>query len=255
MKFFDYFQSLGFSQKEAEIYLALYKLGTQPASVVASYINMERTHVYKILVEFARKDLVSITEKGGIKNFFIPDITVLRRYVENERTKYEKMHNEFDAVEIELQSHKQWEMTNTPKITLYEGGDGVKNCYENIANELIKNNYRSCKLFASNTLTSRSGKSDTINQYASEFLTKMETQGLHIDALLGNGIWLMESIGQAHNIDELRNLPATNESIQVFVAGGIVYILIFREIPFAMKIASEELAGVLYFLLEKVGKM
>ncbi|EKD44644.1 MAG: hypothetical protein ACD_71C00059G0001, partial [uncultured bacterium (gcode 4)] len=31
-----------------------------------------------------------------------------------------------------------------------------------------------------------------------------------------------------------------------------VYILIFREIPFAMKIASEELAGVLYFLLEKV---
>lgn len=145
-------------------------------------------------------------------------------------------------------------MTHTPKITLYEGGDGVKNCYENIANELMENGYRSCKLFASNTLASRSGKSDTINQYASEFLTKMETQGLHIDALLGNGIWLMESIGQAQGIEELRNLPATNESIQIFVAGGVVYILIFREIPFAMKIASEELAGVLHFLLEKVGR-
>lgn len=254
MKFFDYFRSLGFSQKDAEIYLALYKLGTQPASVVAKYADMERTYVYKILVELAQKNLVSVTEKGGVKNFFIPDIAVLKRYVENERTRYEKMHDGFTDIEIELQSHKQGEMTNTPKITLYEGGDGVKNCYESIANELVEHGYRSCKLFASNTLASRSGKSDTINQYASEFLTRMETQGLHVDALLGNGIWLMESIGHTQNIDELRNLPATNESIQVFVAGGVVYILIFREIPFAMKIASEELAGVLYFLLERVGR-
>lgn len=107
MKFFDYFQSLGFSQKEAEIYLALYKLGTQPASVVANYTDMERTHVYKILVELAQKNLVSVTEKGGVKNFFIPDIGVLKRYVENERTKYEKMHDGFSDIEIELQSHKQ----------------------------------------------------------------------------------------------------------------------------------------------------
>lgn len=64
----------------------------------------------------------------------------------------------------------------------------------------------------------------------------------------------MESIGQIQNIEELRNLPATNESIQIFVAGRVVYIIIFREIPFAMKISSEELAGVLYFLLERVGK-
>ncbi len=164
------------------------------------------------------------------------------------------MHDEFTSIEVELQSHKQWETKNTPKITLYEGGDGVKNCYENIANELIEHGYRSCRLFASNTLSSRSGKSDSINQYASDFLTKMEKEGLAIDTLLGNGIWLMESIGYTQNIDELRNLPATNESIQVFIAGGVVYILIFREIPFAMKVDSEELAGALYFLLEQVSK-
>ncbi len=86
------------------------------------------------------------------------------------------MHDEFANIEVELQSHKQGEMLNTPKITLYEGGDGVKNCYENIANELIEQGYRSCKLFASNTIASQSGKSDTINQYASEFLMKMEDQ-------------------------------------------------------------------------------
>lgn len=252
MQFYDYFESLGFTHKEAEIYLALYKLGIQPASVIAKYVDIERTYVYKVLTALAQKNLVSITDKNGVKNFFIPDISILKRYIENERTKYEKMHDEFASIEVELQSHKQWETRNTPKISLYEGGEGVKNCYEDIANELLEHGYRSCKLFASNTISSRSGKSDTINQYASDFLTKMEKEWLTIDALLGNGIWLMESIGQAQNIDELRNLPATNESIQIFIAGGVVYILIFREIPFAMKIASDELAGALHFLLEQI---
>ena len=145
-------------------------------------------------------------------------------------------------------------MMSVPKITLSEGGDGIQNCYGDIANELISHGYRSCKLFASNTLASRSGKADSVNRYASDFLNVMEAQNLHIDALLGNGIWLMESIGQVKNIEELRDLPATNESIQIFIAGGAVYILIFRELPFAMKIASEELAGVLYFLLDKVAR-
>jgi sugar-specific transcriptional regulator TrmB len=107
MKFFDYFHSLGFSQKEAEIYLTLYKLGTQPASVLAKYVNMERTYVYKILLELSKKNLVSITDKGGVKNFCIPDISILRRYVENEKLKYEKMHDDFSNIETELQSHKQ----------------------------------------------------------------------------------------------------------------------------------------------------
>lgn len=64
----------------------------------------------------------------------------------------------------------------------------------------------------------------------------------------------MESLGCSQNIDELRNLPATNESIHIFIAGWVVYILIFMEIPFAMKIASEELSWAMHFLLEQISK-
>lgn len=63
MKFFDSFRALGFSQKEAEIYLALYKLGTQPASTLSRYVGMERTFVYRTLMELAQKGLASITER------------------------------------------------------------------------------------------------------------------------------------------------------------------------------------------------
>ncbi len=84
MKFYNYFESLGFNHKEAEIYLALYKLGIQPASVIAKYINIERTYVYKVLIDLSHKNLVSITDKNGVKHFYIPDISILKKYIANE---------------------------------------------------------------------------------------------------------------------------------------------------------------------------
>lgn len=184
MKFFDYFQSLGFSQKEADIYLALYKLGTQPASVVAKYANMERTYVYKTLVQLSAKNLVSTTEKGGIKHFFIPDISVLKKYVEIERERFQKMGDEFSSVETELASYKQDYGTKLPKISIHEGSDGIRNLYGDIYEEITKNGYISCKMFASNTIASQSGKADTIGRYADDFLQKMQAKDIHIDTIL-----------------------------------------------------------------------
>jgi sugar-specific transcriptional regulator TrmB len=63
MKYYDYFSELGFSQKEAEIYLTLYKLGMQPASTIAKYVQLERTSVYKTLMFFVEKDLVLVSQK------------------------------------------------------------------------------------------------------------------------------------------------------------------------------------------------
>jgi sugar-specific transcriptional regulator TrmB len=120
MKFIDYFTALGFSQREADIYLTLYKLGAQPASTIAKYIELERTYVYKALMEFARKDLVAVTTRSGVKYFFIPDISILKNYVLREESRLEKMREEFDTVALEIESHRQHVEHNTPKITLYE---------------------------------------------------------------------------------------------------------------------------------------
>ena len=59
----EYFSNLGLSEKQTEIFLSLYKLGSQPASIIAKHIDMDRTTVYKTLVFLAKENLVSITEK------------------------------------------------------------------------------------------------------------------------------------------------------------------------------------------------
>lgn len=81
MKFIKYFQDLGFNEKEAIIFLNLYKLWTQTASVVAKYSKLERTYVYKILLKLCDKNLVSSTTKNGIKYFFISDLGLLKKYI------------------------------------------------------------------------------------------------------------------------------------------------------------------------------
>lgn len=163
------------------------------------------------------------------------------------------MEEEFSAIETELASYRQKEGSHLPKITIHEGSDGVRNLYDDIYGEIIRNGYISCKMFASNTLASQSGKTDTVARYADDFLKKMQEKNVHIETFLGNGLWLMESIGKARNIDELRNLPAANESIQMLIAGRAVYIVIFKDIPFGIKFVSEEFAQTLHFLFERIG--
>lgn len=62
MDFHRFFTQLGFTEKEAEIFLALYKLGTKPASSIASYLHMERTSVYKSLLKLTQEGVVLETK-------------------------------------------------------------------------------------------------------------------------------------------------------------------------------------------------
>jgi len=181
MKFFDYLSSLGFSKKESEIYLALYRLGTQPASIVAKYVNMERTYVYKALVDFSVKHVVATTEKNGVKHFFIPDIALLKKYVSQEEDRYRRMGAEFSAIEAELASYRANTESRIPKITIHEGSEGIRHLYDEIYDEIVANGYISCKMFASNTISSQSGKADTVARYADDFFSKLSDRGIHID--------------------------------------------------------------------------
>ena len=118
MKIHEYLADLGFPKKEADIYLTLFKLGTQPASVIAKYIGMERTYVYKILLSYLEEGLVSVTEKNGVKQFFIPDISILKKYLSKKREKYTSMEDDFHLVEAELAQYSSKFTSSVPKITI-----------------------------------------------------------------------------------------------------------------------------------------
>lgn len=48
--------------------------------------------------------VVSLTEKNGIKNFFIPDSTLLLKKTRLEKEKYTKLEDEYGVITAELAS-------------------------------------------------------------------------------------------------------------------------------------------------------
>ena len=249
MDFHQYFQQLWFTKKEAEIFLALYKLGSKPASTIAKYAQLERTYVYKTLMQMVNKGIVLTTSKGWIKHFFIPDLSLLKNYVSEKKEEFQSLENSYSIIENELQQYSN-KLSYIPKISLFDGFDGVKNLYNDIYETAIKKWYFVIKFFATNTFSSQLSINNTIKDYYNNLFQKFEKKKILIDAFIWNWNLILEQIYKTSSITNLEELPAWNSSLNLFIVWDCVYILIFKEIPFGIKFDSEDLANVMHFLFE-----
>lgn len=105
-------------------------------------------------------------------------------------------------------------------------------------------------MFASNTLENKSNLKFT--NYGEDFISKLKKEKISIEAYLWNGMMLLENIVRTYNTDIIKDLPAQNSAINTFVFWDFVYIVIFKQTPFGIKIENEEFAWMLHFLLDKV---
>ncbi len=250
MKFLDFFTTLGYSEKDAQIWKTLYRLGTQSASVVARESGLERTYTYKTLSRLVSDGLVSETEKNGVSYFFVPSPDILRQRARKERERYAKLEEDYSLVEVELSSLSERNKAILPKIQIYEGTKGMQNIYADMLTEIEKNNYRQISLFASNILEQSSSMS-TLSLYAKDFLDTLLEKNIAVDTSIGNGISLLEAVSKLHNIRDIEKLPASGGSVQIWIIGESMYITLFKQVSFGMKIMSNELSNIIRFLIEK----
>lgn len=126
-------QKIGFSYKEAKIYIHLIHLGSQPVSVIAHRANINRTTTYDIIASLIQKGLVSSTKKSGTTYFRAIDPRQLLAYLEREKIEHykrlEKQQHEIEEILPELLSLENPQSTK-PKVTFYEGEKGMRQAYE-----------------------------------------------------------------------------------------------------------------------------
>ena len=248
----DYFKELWFSKKEAEVFKALYTLGTKPASTVAKYLGYERTSVYKILQRLTDENLVFETHKWGIKHFFIPSPEVLKKYTEKKTDKYSKLSENYDVIKEELLEFEWRKDSSIPKITLFDSSTWIHNMHEDILETTLQKKYISIRLFASNTIDSQISISDDMKQSSLSLFEKLRDQKIAIETYLGNGVMLMESISKTFDTDAISRIPASNSAVNIYLVWEVIYIIIFKNSPFGIKIESDDLANTLHFLFDKI---
>ncbi len=142
MKIDQVLTNLGLQDKEPDVYLALLRTpGAQPASIIATRANLNRTTVYKTLVKLVKKGLVTKTQRHGITCFFAEDPENRLKLLVEER---EKQLGEMSQAMLEalpLLTMNEEDVDSLPKIRYYEGIEGIKQIYEAVLKE-EKDQYR-----------------------------------------------------------------------------------------------------------------
>ncbi len=126
-------QKIGFSEKEAKVYMQLIRLGPQPASVIAQKSEINRTTTYDIIESLTKKGLISSLKKGSATYFKALDPKSLLSYMEREKIEqikeFEKQQKQIEALLPALISLENPTSTK-PKVTFYEGEKGLRQAYE-----------------------------------------------------------------------------------------------------------------------------
>jgi len=126
-------QNIGLNEKEIKVYLINLELGSQPASVIARRVKIPRNTTRFILDKLVEKGLVDITKKANTQLYKPEEPKNLINLLESKRidqnAKIDDKINQLNEVMAELESRYRPESTR-PKITFYEGDDGLKKVYE-----------------------------------------------------------------------------------------------------------------------------
>ncbi len=114
---------LGFSEKEAEVYLALNTYGPSPASTLSRATKIKRTSVYDVLNSLLAKNLIASFKQGSYTYYSIDDVNKIL-YQEKEKLRLaERVMNELK----EQQLHQSGVQVNH-----YIGEEGYREMYEEI---------------------------------------------------------------------------------------------------------------------------
>lgn len=120
--------SVGFPERQADVYLALLQLGRGTVSEIARRAGINRTTGYDILDNLIEKGLASISGKEPKQEYVAESPERLRAFLKKESQKATLRERMADELIPELRSvHNVY---GKPKVMFYEGTDGLERVYE-----------------------------------------------------------------------------------------------------------------------------
>ena len=119
---------MGFSEKEADVYLALLELGKGAVSNIARKAGLNRTTGYHILDSLAGKGLVSISGKEPLQEYVAESPERITELLKAKFQEYEKYLNQAKETVPQLKSFHN--VSDRPKVKFYEGKQGLIDVYE-----------------------------------------------------------------------------------------------------------------------------
>lgn len=167
----DDLASLGLSDKEASIYLALLEVGTGPVSQIAKRAKISRTNVYSILSRLQEKHLISPSREKPRQEWSANSPELLTLFLEEKVQKNKDRLTVAKKIIPELKT-----ITNSdtkPKVKFYEGISGL----EEVCNQTLESSEEMLAMVPFENLES------TLPNYFPEYFKKRAARGIKIKTI------------------------------------------------------------------------
>ncbi|MFH1047265.1 MAG: helix-turn-helix domain-containing protein [Patescibacteria group bacterium] len=125
-------QEIGFSDKEARIYLAGLELGATSAQELSQKSGVNRATTYVMIESLAERGLMSSVTKGKKRLFIAEGPNAVSRLIENEKNDIEKRQKKIDTILIDLINLSQSSAGVRPNVTFFEGEKGIESLRQSI---------------------------------------------------------------------------------------------------------------------------
>ncbi len=119
---------LSFTDKEANVYLALLKMGKGTVSAIARRAGIQRTTCYNVLDTLVSKKLVRISGKEPKQEYVAESPDVITKTLREKITRSQEQLKKSEKTVPQLKSIHN--IGNRPKISFYEGKEGLMKVYE-----------------------------------------------------------------------------------------------------------------------------
>lgn len=120
--------SLGFTKREACVYLALLELGKGTVSEIARKAEINRTTGYDILDQLVSRGLVSISGKEPKQEYAAESPEKIKTYLQRQARQNERNLKQAQGLVPQLKSIHN--IKGRPQVRFYEGKEGMKQVYE-----------------------------------------------------------------------------------------------------------------------------
>ena len=126
-------RTLGFSERETKVYLALLELGSVTVGPIAAKTRLQHSKVYQTLEKLIDKGLVTFVFKSRTKHFQAEDPRRILSMIKEKEKIFQEILPKLE------QKQKESQTPQTAKV--YEGYKAIKSMYESLFDELTKRSY------------------------------------------------------------------------------------------------------------------
>jgi sugar-specific transcriptional regulator TrmB len=164
--------NLGFSQKEASVYLALLELGQRTVSPIGRLAGINRTTAYDILEGLSAKGLVSVSGKEPVQEYVAESPEKILKLLDEQLKKDQT--NLQQAQNLVPQLKSMHNISDRPRVKFYEGTEGLKQVYEDT-------------LTAKETILAYANVNEmhkALPDYFPKYYQRRTKKGIHIRAVL-----------------------------------------------------------------------